>query len=264
MSRPLILVSNDDGVQAPGIVALRMALARIADVIVVAPKHEQSAQSHAISLHRPLRHDVLEPDVHAIDGTPVDCVYVALFRKDLLPRKPDLCASGINRGPNLAGDVVYSGTVAAAREATLRGVPGIAFSLLGKQTLPRLERAASIAADLCARMLEAKHPPGRAPLLNVNFPRGEARGIRATRLGLRHYAEGVAVREDPRGREYYWIGEPGGLPTHEPLDGSDTDAVDAGFVSVTPLSTERTEADHLGLASWVAGPPHTTPHEEDA
>lgn len=253
MWRPLILVCNDDGVDAPGILALRTALARFADVVVVAPKHEQSAQSHAISLHRPLRHDELEPDVHAIDGTPVDCVYVALFRKDLLPRKPDLCASGINRGPNLAGDVVYSGTVAAAREASLRGVPGIAFSLIGKQTLTRLENAAAIAATLCQRMLEAEHPP-TVPLLNVNFPRGVPKGVRATRLGRRHYAEGVAVREDPRGREYYWIGEPGGAITHEKLDGSDTDAVDAGFVSVTPLSTERTESDHLGLAAFVAGP----------
>ncbi len=254
MSRPLILVSNDDGVQSPGLVALHTALASFADVVVVAPKHEQSAQSHAITLNHPLRHDVLEPHVHAIHGTPVDCVYVALFRKDLLPRKPDLCASGINRGPNLAGDVVYSGTVAAAREATLRGVPGIAFSLLGKQTLPRLESAAAIAARLCQRMLEAEHPPGAVPLLNVNFPRGESKGIRATRLGVRHYAEGVAVREDPRGREYYWIGEPGGVPHHEPLEGSDTDAVDAGYVSVTPLSTERTKTDHLGLAAYVAGP----------
>ena len=250
-SRPLILVSNDDGVDAPGVRALQRALRSFADVVVVAPKYEQSAQSHAISLHRPLRHDVLGDDVHAVDGTPVDCVYVALYRDDLLPRRPDLCASGINHGPNLGSDVVYSGTVAAAREAALRGIPSIAFSQLGRQTTRALEGSAEIAARLCRRLLEAERPEGQVPLLNVNFPEGSAKGIRPTRLGLRHYAEGVEVRSDPRGRDYYWIGGPGGV-RHEPLEGSDTDAVDAGFVSVTPLRIERTFPDHFGIAAFVA------------
>ncbi len=251
-SRPLILVSNDDGVDALGIRALHGALRTFADVVVVAPKYEQSAQSHAISLHRPLRHDVLEEGVHAIDGTPVDCVYVALYRTDLLPRRPDLCVSGINHGPNLGSDVVYSGTVAAAREAALRGIPAIAFSQVGRRIAGALDSSAAVARRLCQRFLEAELPGGQVPLLNVNFPEGESRGIRPTRLGVRHYAEGVEVRADPRGRDYYWIGGPGGV-RHEPLDGSDTDAVDAGFVSVTPLRIERTFPDHFGIAAFVAG-----------
>ncbi|HJK99804.1 MAG TPA: 5'/3'-nucleotidase SurE [Polyangiaceae bacterium LLY-WYZ-15_(1-7)] len=253
MTRPLILLSNDDGVDAPGVLALRDALREIADVVTVAPKYEQSAQSHAISLHRPLRHERLGDQLHSIDGTPVDCVYVALFRRDLLPRRPDLCCSGINHGPNLASDVVYSGTVAAAREAALRGVPSIAFSLVGRADEAALMRAAGHAASLALRFHEAPKPEGHAPLLNVNFPRGGGeKGVRATRLGLRHYAEGVEVRDDPRGREYYWIGGPGG-PRHEPLDGSDTDAVDEGFISVTPLRIEATDPDQFGIAAYVAG-----------
>ena len=248
--RPLILVSNDDGVHAPGNIALRTALTSIADVITVAPAREQSAKSHSISLDRPLRHARIEPNVHSIDGTPVDCVYVALYRSDLLPRKPDLVCSGINHGPNLGSDVYYSGTVAAAREAALRGIPAIAFSLVRKGAM---ERAAEVAAQIAKRFLEAELPEDQAPLLSVNFPSGEPKGLRATILGKRHYAEGVDVRKDPRGREYYWIGGPGGV-RHEPLEGSDTDAIDEGYVSITPLVLGATHPAHLGLAAWLAGP----------
>ncbi|MEM9068193.1 MAG: 5'/3'-nucleotidase SurE [Myxococcota bacterium] len=256
--RPLILVSNDDGVNAAGVRALAKALRSVADVVVVAPKHEQSAQSHAISLHRPLRHEVVADQVHSIDGTPVDCVYVALYRDGLLPRRPDLCASGINLGPNLGSDVVYSGTVAAAREAALRGIPSIAFSQVGPATDAALERAAATAANLCQRMLKATHPNSQVPLLNVNFPPDDPHGIRATTLGIRHYAEGVDVRLDPRGRDYYWIGGPGGV-RHEPAEGSDTDAIDDGFISVTPLRIERTLREHLDFAALVAGQPKPEP-----
>jgi 5'-nucleotidase len=226
----------------------------LGEVVTVAPEHEQSATSHSISLHRPLRHRRVEDKVHAVDGTPADCIYVALYREDLLPRRPDLVVSGINHGPNLGSDVFYSGTVAAAREAALRGIPAIAFSNLGKD----MDRAATVSVELCARMLSAKLPSDHAPLLNVNFPPGAFKGLRATRLGTRHYAEGVDVRTDPRGREYFWIGGPGGVK-HEPLDGSDTDAADAGYVSITPLALHATHSEHFGLATWVAGPSSEVP-----
>lgn len=248
--RPLILVSNDDGYRASGNVALREALGRLGRVVTVAPEHEQSANSHAISLARPLRHRVIADDLHAVDGTPVDCVYVALFHGGLLPRKPDLVVSGINHGPNLGSDVHYSGTVAAAREAAMRGIPAIAFSLMSGGDL---RVASELAVDICARVLDCEKPAGAPVLLNVNFPETAPRGLRATRLGKRHYAEGVDVRDDPRGREYFWIGGPGGV-RHEPMEGSDTEAVDDGCVSITPLSIETTLPDHLGIAAFAAGP----------
>ncbi len=259
MSRPLLLASNDDGYDAPGLRGMVEALRSWADVVVVAPKHEQSGQSHSISLHHPLRHEVMGDDVHAIDGTPADCVYCALYREDLLPRRPDLVVSGMNHGPNLGSDVYYSGTVAAAREGALRGVPALAFSMVGGAG--PVAPCARLASDLAKRTLEAVPPEGQPVLLNVNFPRPSVgdrpfAGVRATRLGRRHYSEGVDVRRDPRGREYFWIGLPG-APKHVPLDGSDTDAIEAGMVSVTPLTLEATRGDHFGLASFVAGPrPH--------
>ena len=249
--RPLILVSNDDGVHSKGIAALAGALAEIADVVTVAPEREHSAGSHAITLSRPLRHRVLRENVHGIDGTPVDCVYIGIHHDGLLPRRPDLVCSGINHGPNLGFDVYYSGTVAAAREGTLRGVPAMAFSMVGPGDM---DAAGAIARDLVARMLEVKPPADHPVLLNVNFPAVPPRGVRPTRLGQRHYVEGVVVRKDPRGREYFWIGGPGDV-NHVPLEGSDTDAIDAGYVSVTPLRIQATHPDHFGVAAYVAGAP---------
>jgi 5'-nucleotidase len=249
--RPLILLSNDDGVHARGLRALREALALIAHVVTVAPTDEQSAGSHSLTLSRPLRHRTIDEDVHAIDGTPADCIYVALYRERFLPRWPDLVVSGINHGFNLGTDTFYSGTVAAAREGALRGIPAIAFSLGGGGTFTE---AAKVAVVLCARMLDT---PGirdgdRGVLLNVNFPAATPyRGVRATRLGRRVYHDEVTVRTDPRGKEYYWIGGPGAHP-HEHIEGSDTEAVDQGLVSVTPLLLDATQPDDLGLAAWVA------------
>lgn len=249
MTRPLILVSNDDGVRAKGCRALRQAMEVVGDVYTVAPEREQSANSHSLTLHRPLRHREIDERVHAVDGTPADCVYVGLYHTGLLPRRPDLVVSGINSGPNLGSDTHYSGTVAAAREGALRGIPSMAFSIfLGGD----LGHAAEMSAQMAKRLLEAEHPAGPPALLNVNFPIGVPRGVRATRLGKRLYADEVVVREDPRGREYIWIGGPGA--EHDHVDGSDTEAIDEGYVSVTPLMIEVTHADHLGLAAWVAGP----------
>lgn len=250
MSDRLILLSNDDGVDARGLRALRVALGPLGRVVVVAPATQQSASSHALTLHRPLRHRVVDEDMHTIDGSPADCIYVAFYRDGLLPRTPDLVVSGINHGYNLGTDVYYSGTVAAAREAALRGVPAIAFSLGPKGSF---DAAAEHAGAFAARLLAA---PGRSdrkrpPLLNVNFPPGERyEGVRTTRIGRRTYADEVVVREDPRGREYYWIG--GSSASHEPLEGSDTTAVDAGYVSITPLILDPSDPDDLGLAAWVA------------
>ncbi|MEM9191972.1 MAG: 5'/3'-nucleotidase SurE [Myxococcota bacterium] len=249
MSRPLILVSNDDGYRSEGIAALRNAVASLGEVVTVAPKEDQSATSHSLSLHRSLRHREVEPGLHMVDGTPADCIYVGLFHPRILSRTPDVIISGINHGPNLGNDVHYSGTVAAAREGALRGIPSIAFSLVeGRRGL---ESAAEIASSMVARLLEAKFDQS-APLLNVNFP-PEPRGVRTVQLGRRTYHDAVSVRNDPRGREYLWIGGPGPEP-HEPFNGSDTEAVDAGYVSVTPLRVEVTHPDHLGLAAFVAGP----------
>ena len=256
--RPLILLSNDDGFEARGLHALRDVLAVSADVFVVAPRTEQSAGSHSLTLSRPLRHRALEPTFHWVDGSPADCIYVALHREGTLPRRPDLVVSGINHGYNLGTDVYYSGTVAAAREAALRGVPSIAFSL--SRAGGRLEVAAASAARAAPRALAAPRDwyADHGPLLNVNFPPGDAyRGVRATRLGKRVYRDEVEVRQDPRGGEYVWIG---GLHAHhDPLEGGDTDAVDAGYVSVTPLLIDCTHSGDLGLAAWVAGPREEEP-----
>jgi 5'-nucleotidase len=246
--RPLILVSNDDGVYAPGLIALREAVADLGEVVTVAPLTEQSAGSHSLTLSRPLRHREIAPGVHSIDGTPADCIYIALFHEHLLQRRPDLVLSGINHGPNLGSDVFYSGTVAAAREASLRGIPAIAFSNGGGVPMGEV---AALARRLVTRLLAATLPPGQAPLLSVNVPAPPIRGIRATKLGRRLYDEVVVVRQDPRGRDYLWIGGP--KARHELVEGSDTEAFDAGYVSVTPLHNEGTHAEHLGIAAWVAG-----------
>lgn len=247
--RPLILLSNDDGAHARGLRTLRDALRLVGDVVTVAPASEQSAGSHSLTLSRPLRHRTLEPDLHSIDGTPADCIYIALYRERFLPRWPDLVVSGINHGYNLGTDTFYSGTVAAAREAALRGLPAMAVSLGANGSF---EEAAKVAVVLAVRMLDAPGEDERGALLNVNVPSERPyRGTRATRLGRRIYLEEVTVRSDPRGQQYYWIGGPGAH--HEPLEGSDTEAVDAGYVSVTPLMLDATDPNDFGLAAWVAG-----------
>lgn len=258
-TRPLILQSNDDGVYAPGVRLLRAALLEIADVVTVAPLFEQSANSHSLTLARPLRHREVD-GLQAIDGTPADCIYVALYRQHFLPRWPDLVVSGINHGYNLGTDTFYSGTVAAAREGALRGVPAIAFSLGGPGG--SMEAAAAKAAELVRRFLATPRAPGGpTPLLNVNFPAGrtEYAGVRATCLGRRLYDEDVVLREDPRGHEYFWLGGPNAR--HEKVPGSDTEAVDEGFVSVTPLRLDTTQADHMAVAAFVAGDGELPPEQ---
>ena len=253
--RPLVLVSNDDGYSSRGLRTLATTLAEWAEVIVVAPETEQSASSHALTLHRPLRARQVEPHVHAIDGTPADCVYAALHATGrFLPRWPDVVCSGINRGLNLGQDAFYSGTVAAAREAALRGIPAIASS-----GAPKGDVAAY--AVLTSKLARALHQATRGkkrpipgdvrvvardtPLLNVNFPDPWSGEVRQTRLGARLYENAIDVRRDPRGREYMWLGGPG--VEHAPDPGSDTDAYDAGAASVTSLLLDLTSTGDAEL-----------------
>lgn len=248
MQRPLILMTNDDGVQAPGIQALRRAALALGDVVLVAPTREQSGMSHAITIDRPLRHVEHEPGVHSIDGTPADCVYLAFFEQRFLPRRPDLVMSGINHGANLGTSVFYSGTVAGAREAAMRGVHAMAFSRCARDG--DFGPAASQAVALARRFLAATKPDDQTALLNVNFPKDPATHARVTRVGRQIFEENVIPRRDPGGREYFWLG---GLATDDgQVDNSDSQAINEGLVSITPLQLEATRADHLGLASYVA------------
>jgi 5'-nucleotidase len=243
----VILLTNDDGVHAPGLTALRDALAgRGHDVTVVAPDREQSASSHSITLDRPLRIRRRGEGVHAVDGTPTDCVLVGCH--GVLRAHPDLVVSGINHGPNMGEDVTYSGTVAAAFEAHILGVPSIAASIrdgVGGD----LPAAARFVADLAARVAEWAR--GRT-VLNVNFPRGPSEGwkpARITRLGSRRYSDEIIEKEDPRGKKYYWIG--GAEPEWEGAEDTDFAVVHGGGVSVTPLHLEITdEAAREALGSW--------------
>ena len=242
--RPVILLTNDDGVHAPGLRALRTAVAGIGHVIVVAPTREQSASSHSITIDRPLRHIEYEPDVHSIDGTPADCIYLALFERRFLPRRPDLVLSGINHGHNIGTSVFYSGTVAGAREAAMRGIPAIAFSAAVDGNF---ERDASTAALLARQFLKASRDAGgQVALLNVNFPKSDPLGRRVTRVGRQVYEENVIPRRDPGGREYFWIG--GRIQDSGELEGTDAHAVAQGYVSITPLALEATHDAHFELA----------------
>ena len=228
MSRPLVLLSNDDGYRARGIEVYARALESWADVVICAPEVEQSAASHALSLHRPLRLFRHGERIFSVDGTPADCVYVALYAEGrILPRKPDLVLSGVNHGVNLGDDVFYSGTVAAAREGALKGVPSMAVSASMNADF---ELAAALAARIALHLHELKGGP---ILLNVNVPEGRDWAVRATRLGRRIYRDEVEFRRDPRGREYLWIGGPGA--SHQAVAGSDTEAFDEGIVGITPL-----------------------------
>jgi 5'-nucleotidase len=243
--RPLVLLSNDDGYRAEGLRILRAALREEMDVVVCAPESEQSATSHSLTLSRPLRLLDHGEGILSMDGTPADCVYVALHSgKRVLSRPPDLVISGLNHGVNLGTDVFYSGTVAAAREGALRGYPALAVSGARDADFA----AAAIVARRIALALLAE--PSRAGmLLNVNFPPGSAWPVQQTSLGARVYTDTVEFRRDPRGGEYLWLGGPGA--EHRPMPGSDTDAHDAGIVSVTPLVLDLFSTAEASVARRV-------------
>jgi 5'-nucleotidase len=253
--RPLVLLSNDDGHASAGIRAMRAALAEVADVVILAPETEQSASSHALSLHRALRLRAVEAGIFALDGTPADCVYVALHAGTrVLPRRPDLIVSGINHGMNLGQDAFYSGTVAAAREGALRGIPAVATSA---HHAADLQETAKLCVEIGTGLLAALAAPGAAGvaegkgvLLNVNVPKRWNGEVRATRLGARIYEELVDFRRDPRGREYLWLGGPG--VRHERDAGTDTDAYDDGAVSITPLILDLTDTRQASVTGPLA------------
>jgi len=246
MEMPRILVSNDDGYASEGIRVLAEALSSLGEVWVVAPETEQSAAAHAISIHRPLRLREVRPRWYAVDGTPTDCSWLAIHHL-MKDRRPVLACSGINHGPNLADDVTYSGTVAAAMEASLIGVPAIALSLAARGSLD-FGPAARFARSLVKTALAKPLPPHL--LLNVNVPPGEPKGYAMTRLGRHTYGSDVVEKTDPRGRKYYWIG--GTEYQHEDIAGSDCNVVlREQRVSVTPIHFDLTdEPMRVLLLGW--------------
>jgi 5'-nucleotidase len=248
MGSPLILVSNDDGIHSAGLAALAEALAPLGDVVVVAPDREQSACSHALTLHRPLRIDEVQPGRFTVDGTPTDCVNLAI--NAILKQRPTLLVSGINRGANLGDDVTYSGTVSAAMEGTLLGISSIAMSLIGRATFD-FAVAASFATKLARWVLEHGLPPDT--LLNVNVPQefegASPRAVVLTRMGRRRYGDAIVEKIDPRGRKYYWIG--GEDVPFVAEEGTDFHAVHQGLISVTPIHLDLTNYRTLDVLARV-------------
>jgi 5'-nucleotidase len=240
---PVLLVTNDDGIHAAGLAALARAVEELGDVYVIAPEREQSACGHALTLHRPLRVEQLGERRFAVNGTPSDCVNLGVL--GFLPERPVLVLSGINHGSNLGDDVTYSGTVSAAMEGTLLGVPSMAVSLAAGGDF---EEAGRIARLVAMRVLVSSLPD--KTLLNVNVPDGVPKGIRLARLGHRVYEGKIVEQQDPRGRTHYWIG--GGSPQWSLLEGTDMGAVHAGFVAVTPLHLDLTH--HRALAQMKDWP----------
>jgi 5'-nucleotidase len=252
----LVLCSNDDGILAKGLSCLEQAAAGIADVFVVAPDREQSATSHSLTLHHPLRPIQLGPQRWQVDGTPTDCVMLAI--EALMPTRPDFVLSGINHGPNMGEDVLYSGTVAAAMEGLALGVPSIAVSFAGRvmqQDGVHLEEHIPTLARLL-KHLTALQPFPAATLLNVNLPAvpvSDVKGVKLTRLGRRVFNDSIAKMKDPWGRPIYWIG--GGSVTWQEEVGTDWQAVKEGFISVTPLHLDLTHQARLGDAEqWWTTP----------
>ena len=245
-----ILISNDDGYRAPGIVALYEALKDVADVEVVAPEHNNSAKSNALTLHSPLYVHQDSNGFRYVNGTPADCVHIALT--GLLGYRPDLIVAGINNGANMGDDTIYSGTVGAAMEGFLFGIPSIAFSQVDRDWL-HLESAARKARDLVVQM-ERQKLVGASPwLLNVNIPNlpyDEIGHVKLCRLGRRHAAEAVITQVSPRGDTMYWIGAAG--PVKDEADGTDFHATTQGYMAMTPLKVDLTDHDHLNYWAQTA------------
>ncbi|WP_298442680.1 5'/3'-nucleotidase SurE [uncultured Ferrimonas sp.] len=244
-----ILVSNDDGVHAPGIKALSDALATIAEVVTVAPDRNCSGASNSLTLTSPLRVQQLDSGYYQVNGTPTDCVLLGI--RELMDGEPELVVSGINAGANLGDDTLYSGTVAAAMEGRHLGLPTIAVSLCGRE-LKHYDSAAAVVCQVVAGL--HNHPLPTNQILNINvpdLPLAQIKGIKVTRLGARHAAEGMVPTRDPAGRRIYWIGPPG--EQQDAGDGTDFHAIDNGYVSITPLKVDLTAHDQLqSLAQWVA------------
>jgi len=247
-----ILVSNDDGILAPGIGLLAEACRSVAHVTVVAPDREQSGTSHSLTLHRPLRASLRPDGAYQVDGTPTDCVLLAV--NALLPTRPSFVFSGVNHGPNMGEDVLYSGTVAVAMEAVSLGIPGVAVSFAGGD-LEMLGTYGPLLGRLVRQIVEVPNFPADT-LLSINLPAlpaGEVKGIRATRLGSRYFSESLTRMKDPWGREMFWVG--GGTITWTGGEDSDHRAVAEGYVSITPLHMDLTNHPLLEtVTGWHLAP----------
>ena len=253
-----ILISNDDGYQAPGIVALYEALKDIADVEVIAPEQNNSAKSNALTLHSPLHVTRAANGFRYINGTPADCVHIALT--GLLGYRPDLVVSGINNGANMGDDTIYSGTVGAAMEGYLFGVPSIAFSQVEKGWT-HIDAAAQKARELVLQMSQQQLVGAGAWLLNINIPNLPLAGMKSMkvcRLGRRHAAEAVITQESPRGETMYWIGSAGAAK--DDADGTDFHATAQGHIAMTPLKVDLTDHDYLSYWAQTAARLAHGPH----
>jgi 5'-nucleotidase len=243
---PRILVTNDDGVFSEGIERLAKALAPIGRVVTVAPDQERSAAGHSLTLHHPLRAKLVGPDRWSVDGTPTDCVnwgVLHLCKDD----RPSLLVSGINLGLNLGDDVTYSGTVSAAFEGTILGIPSVAISQ-EIETGFSFDAAADFAVRLARHLLDNPLPGGT--LVNVNVPAGTPQGVRVTRLGKRRYGEAVIEKLDPRGRPYYWIGST--IPTGDFEEGTDITAIAEKWIAMSPLHLDLTDYQSLAILEEAA------------
>lgn len=241
-----LLLSNDDGIQAPGLSALAEALSQIATITVVAPNRDRSGASNSLTLERPIRATEIQPNWYSIDGTPTDCVHLGIT--GLLKNEPDMVVSGINAGPNLGDDVIYSGTVAAAMEGRFLGLPAVAVSTNSFQ--PKfIEAAAGVTKTLVEKII--RHPMPEDVILNVNIPdlpREQMRDFVTSRLGNRHKAEPAVESVDPRGKPIYWVGAAG--PEQDAGPGTDFYAINNNSISITPLQVDLTR--HSAMASIEA------------
>ncbi|GAB4424654.1 MAG: 5'/3'-nucleotidase SurE [Thermodesulfovibrionales bacterium] len=244
----VILVTNDDGVHSPGLIALFRAMKELGDAYIVAPDRERSAVGHSLTLHRPLKVEQLRDHVYSVNGTPTDSVVLGVNK--VLPRKPDIVVSGINQGGNLGDDITYSGTVSAAIEGTILNIPSFAISIHGNKSFHF--ETASLFAIIIARYIMEKSLPYDT-FLNVNVPNMPGaliKGIKITRQGKRIYDNSIQDVLSPRGERYYWIG--GGVTYWEHGEDTDINAVEQGYVSVTPIHLDLTNYNALGLlkAQW--------------
>lgn len=242
-----ILISNDDGIHSEGIKTLARALKRVGEVFIVAPDRERSAASHSLTLHKPLRVEKIGPNAYAINGTPTDCINLAV--NGILKKRPDLVVSGINKGGNLGDDVTYSGTVSAAMEGTLLGIPSFAISLvsISRENFD-FKNAARFAARLARFILKNRLP--KDTLLNINVPDvDEIKGYRITKQGKRLYGDAIVEKVDPRGKKYYWIG--GDILKWEGGEDTDFKAITSNFISITPVHLDMTNyASFKELHKW--------------
>ncbi len=236
-----ILISNDDGIESPGILLLAAELEKLGDITVVAPHRERSTSGHSLTLHKPLRCIEVKKNYYAVSGSPADCVYMAT--RHVMKKKPDIIVSGINRGANLGNDIYYSGTVAAAREGAYFGIKALAFSLSLGHHLEKVsmhwETAAAFAKIFVPKILKEKIPLNHVINVNVpNLPMSEVKGVKISKQGRRYYSDEIETRLDPRSRPYYWLG--GEYKGFEDMPGSDCNHIDKGYVSITPLKLDST------------------------